>query len=193
LLVLVTASPARADDDKAVAREAYQKGSRYYDLRQYAEALDAFKRAYLNYEEPAFLFNIAQCHRALGHRDEALQFYRSYLRKLPNAPNRDEVRRIIATLEATPAPKPEPVVTPPPPKPEPVVKPPPPKLTPAPVVVTPATETTIARKPQKKSVARSWWLWTVVGVVAAGAATGIAVGVTQGTRTETSLDPVHVP
>lgn len=98
-LMLGTSSAARAED-KAAARQAYLEGSKYYDLNQYAEALESFKRAYWNYEEPSFLYNIAQCHRALKHKSEAIEFYRSYLRKAPSAPNRDEVQKIIADLES---------------------------------------------------------------------------------------------
>src|SRR5436305_13211216 len=90
---------ARAEDKEA-ARKAYLEGQKYYNLAQYGDALEAFKRAYWNYEEPTFLYNIAQCHRALKHKSEAIDFYRSYLRKSPDARNRAEVQRIIAELEA---------------------------------------------------------------------------------------------
>jgi tetratricopeptide (TPR) repeat protein len=93
------ATPAAAQD-RAAARQAYTEGSKHYDLNQYAEALEAFKRAYWNYEDPVFLYNIAQCHRALKHKSEAIDFYRSYLRKAPNARNRAEVQRIMSELEA---------------------------------------------------------------------------------------------
>src|SRR4051794_4096008 len=94
LAALLVALPAAAEDKEA-ARKAYSEGSRYYDLSQYADALEAFKRAYWNYEDPIFLFNIAQCHRLLDHKSEAISFYRSYLRKLPHARNRAEVQRVV--------------------------------------------------------------------------------------------------
>ncbi len=54
-------------DNKEAAKEAYSEGKRQYDLGEYDAALAAFKKAYLNYEEPVFLFNIAQCYpRARG-------------------------------------------------------------------------------------------------------------------------------
>lgn len=71
---------ARAED-KVAARQAYAEASKHYDLNQYAEALAAFKRAYWNFEDPSILYNIAQCHRALRQRSEAIEFYKSYLRK----------------------------------------------------------------------------------------------------------------
>ncbi len=49
LLALVALDAPASAEDKAAARQAYAEGSRYYDLSQFAEALDAFKRAYWNY------------------------------------------------------------------------------------------------------------------------------------------------
>jgi len=98
-MLAVMSSPAAAED-RAAARQAYIEASKYYDLNQYAEALEAFKRAYWNYEDPVILFNIAQCHRALNQKKEAIEAYRSYLRKAPDAKNRDDVQRIIGELDA---------------------------------------------------------------------------------------------
>src|SRR5215471_9023085 len=78
-------------DDKEAARREFLEGTRRYDLTEFAPALEAFKRAYLAYEDPAFLYNIAQCYRQLGEKQSAVKFYRSYLRKVPDAPNGDEV------------------------------------------------------------------------------------------------------
>jgi tetratricopeptide (TPR) repeat protein len=96
--LILSAGAARADN-KAAARESFKEGTRRYDLNEFQSALEAFKRAYLQYEEPAFLFNIAQCHRQLGDKVEAVKFYKTYLRKVPSAPNRAETERLIATLE----------------------------------------------------------------------------------------------
>jgi len=98
-LVCALSSSARADNKEA-AKQAYTEGKRQYDLGEYGAALDAFKRAYLNYEEPVFLFNIAQCYRAIGDRPAAVRSYRTFLRNWAKAPNRDQVERIISELEA---------------------------------------------------------------------------------------------
>jgi hypothetical protein len=87
-------------DNKEAAKESYSEGKRHYDLGEYDAALAAFKKAYLNYEEPVFLFNIAQCYRALGDRPGAVRSYRAFLRNWPKAPNREQVERIVAELEA---------------------------------------------------------------------------------------------
>jgi tetratricopeptide (TPR) repeat protein len=90
-------------DNKEAAKESYNEGKRHYDLGEYEPALEAFKKAYLNYEEPVFLFNIAQCYRALGDRPAAARTYRAFLRNWPKAPNREQVERIIAELDAATA------------------------------------------------------------------------------------------
>jgi tetratricopeptide (TPR) repeat protein len=100
LLQLTVLSGAARADDQTAARQAYVEGRRQYNLGQYQAALEAFKQAYLKYESPAFLYNIAQCHKGLGQRREAIDFYQRYLRLSENPPDRPEVEQIIATLRA---------------------------------------------------------------------------------------------
>ena len=47
-----------------------------------------------------FLFNLGQCERQLGHPDEAIRFYHSFLREQPKAPNRQDVLHKIEEMEA---------------------------------------------------------------------------------------------
>jgi len=101
ILVMVSVAFSAAAEDKEAAKKAFSEATRYYNLNQYADALEAFKRAYWNYEDPVFLYNIAQCHRLLKHKAEAIDFYKSYLRNAPNARNRVEVQRVVADLEAS--------------------------------------------------------------------------------------------
>ena len=98
-LVCALAGVAFADNKEA-AKEAYTEGKRQYDLGEYDAALAAFKKAYLNYEEPVFLFNIAQCYRAMGDKPAAARTYRAFLRNWPKAPNKEQVERIVAQLDA---------------------------------------------------------------------------------------------
>jgi tetratricopeptide (TPR) repeat protein len=99
-IVCTLASSAAHADNKQAAKEAYTEGKRNYDLGEYDAALAAFKKAYLNYEEPVFLFNIAQCYRQLGDRQNAVRTYRVFLQNWPKAPNRGRVEEIIAELES---------------------------------------------------------------------------------------------
>jgi tetratricopeptide (TPR) repeat protein len=92
-------APAPREGSVAEARRHYKQGTTYYNLNHFKEALAEYEAAYLAAAAPEFLFNIAQCHRKLGNRQEALAFYRSYLRNAPRAPNRAEVERRIAELE----------------------------------------------------------------------------------------------
>ena len=183
LIVLTVAATANADD-RGKARAAFRLGSQHYSLGEYREALTSFKEAYRNYEDPSFLFNIAQCERQLDLRADAIRAYRMYLVNAPDAANREEVRGLIARLEhelaeehATKA-APPPGVQPP----SGVVgksEPPPAKVEPAqpPLVLTAAAPPPRRDTPTYKK----WWVWTIVGtVVAGGVAAGLAVGLTRG-------------
>jgi hypothetical protein len=87
-------------DAVATAKARFKQGTAYYNLNRFAQALVEFEAAYLAAPDPAFLFNIGQCHRKMGHRAEALGFYRTYLRNAPSAPNRADVEKLIQELEA---------------------------------------------------------------------------------------------
>ena len=101
LFLLSAASPAVADDSKTAARQAYRRALQHYNLAEWSPALASFTEAYRLYEEPSFLFNIAQCHRQLGHQQDAITFYRSFLRNTPDAKNREEVQQLISRLETS--------------------------------------------------------------------------------------------
>ncbi|MEZ4402053.1 MAG: hypothetical protein R3B06_18650 [Kofleriaceae bacterium] len=118
-LALALAEPARAQpaasDAQAQAEARYATGKAHYDLGEYAEAAEAFKEAYRLTGEPRLLFNIAQAERKREDCAAALTAYRSYLRNLPDAPNRAKVEEFIAEAEACVARQPvtSPAVTPP--------------------------------------------------------------------------------
>jgi tetratricopeptide (TPR) repeat protein len=99
--VLATARPALATDPRTEkAREHYLQGDAFYKLDKYPNALVEYEQAYLAKQDPSFLYNIAQCHRLMGNRAEALRFYRRYLKDAPNAPNREVADKHIKDLEA---------------------------------------------------------------------------------------------
>jgi tetratricopeptide (TPR) repeat protein len=100
ILLLAIAGPAWADDPKQEAKARYTTGQSHYNLNEFQEALQDFKEAYRLFPDPVFLFNVAQCERQLGNQDEAIKFYRSYLRNKPKAPNRQEVERRIDEMQA---------------------------------------------------------------------------------------------
>lgn len=55
----------------------------------YREALTAFKRGHAASNDPAFLLNMAQCHRALGEKADALAMFKTYLQASPEGSNPD--------------------------------------------------------------------------------------------------------
>jgi tetratricopeptide (TPR) repeat protein len=102
------------DANKAAAKEHYQRGTSYYDLGRYGDAIKEFEAAYELKNDPAFLYNLAQSYRQVGDPEQALHFYRTYLRYVPKAPNRAEIEQRIAALEKQMADKSAAGVQPPP-------------------------------------------------------------------------------
>ena len=186
----------KTDVDKARAREAFRRATHAYDFGEYAKALDAFKEAYTAYEDPGFLFNIAQCHRQLGQTEEALRVYRSYLRNATNPPNAEEVRGLIARMEKTLDEEKRNRSVPPQGMQQPVETGPATVTTPAssaPATGTaPATtagDAQLVAAPPDKPLVKKPWFWAVVGgaVVVVGAA--VVVGVVVGTRSPSNPVP----
>jgi|SRR5690349_12342877 len=81
---------------KGIAEEAGQK----YNLGQFQEALELYTRSYDTFPAPGLLFNLGQCHRALGNHERAVFFFEGYLREKPNAPNRDVVDELLTEERA---------------------------------------------------------------------------------------------
>jgi tetratricopeptide (TPR) repeat protein len=202
-LSLAAAAPALADN-KVQARESFASGTSHYDLAEYQAALTDFKAAYRNYPDPTFLFNIAQCHRQLGQNEEAARFYRTFLIKVPAAPNQKEVRAMIVKLEKMSADErtarssqptgtmgqspPQTTTTEP--------APPPAVTTPPAVTLTPAPTAIVATAPPERPrpLYKRWWLWTAVGgAVAIGLGVGLGVGLSHASNASanSSFGTVH--
>lgn len=134
-----------SEEQKRKASEHYEKATRLYNVGKYGEAVQEYENAYLISADPVMLYNIAQCHRLNGQPEEAIRFYKNYLRNAPNASAtvRADAEKKIAEMEkaveekrrtggmtnpgATPPPV-NPVVTAPPlnpPPPDPITVPPP--------------------------------------------------------------------
>jgi len=175
--VLAAGGAARAaptDAETAESRRHYGTASRAYDLAEYEEALREFKEAYRIVGDPAFLFNIAQCHRKLGHRADAITFYKTYLRRAPTTPHRAEVEKFIADLEKAEAARPA-AAAPAPAEPPPAAPAPqttaPPAPTPASPPVALVTAPAQPARDADRPIYTRTWFWVVTGAVLAGAAT----------------------
>ena len=163
------------EDSAAVkARALYRSGTAHYNLAEYKEALIDYKEGYRLKSDPAFLFNLGQCHRQLGEPEEAAIAYRAYLRSATKATNRREVEQFIADADAAALAKAKEAARPP-------------QGTQSPQFGdgkngVPA-EAISGTAPEKNEAGHSrTWVWVVVGVgalVVAGAAVGLGFGLSQ--------------
>jgi tetratricopeptide (TPR) repeat protein len=97
--VVAVAPSARAEDDIAAAREHYFRGTRLFDLRRFREAAKQYELAYEAKDDPKLLFNIGQAYRNAKDYEDAIGAFRSYLRRVPNAPHRAEVLERIREMQ----------------------------------------------------------------------------------------------
>jgi len=77
-----------------------------YKLGKFEEAIREYEAAYKALPEPAFLFNLAQSHRRQykldqdpKHLQTAINLYRTYLKEVPAAQNKDAVRNLIGEVQ----------------------------------------------------------------------------------------------
>jgi tetratricopeptide (TPR) repeat protein len=186
LSLVLALAPSAWAEDRAAARAAYLRGTQHYDLSEYDQALESFKEAYRNFEEPTFLFNIAQCYRQLGNHEKALRFYRTYLIKMPNAPNREEVRQLIAQLNRAIEEEKQSRAMPPPSPMKPAAPMPEPATTAAPVAPpTPAVQATDRARARRKIVAGAVTAGFGVAALAVG---GACLGLAKATSDSLSAD-----
>ena len=97
VLALVVTT-ARADEVET-ARQLFIQGSKDFDLGHYDKAIEEYSAAYDAKPDPALLYNIAQAHKLAGHPEQAIRFYETFLSRVPDAPNADEVLAKIAELQ----------------------------------------------------------------------------------------------
>jgi tetratricopeptide (TPR) repeat protein len=170
LLAISTGGQARAQNisPEEVARRHHERGTTFYNLGQFEEAISEFRKGYEQKGDPVFLLNIGESYRQLGAHEKALFFYRRYLSAMPTAPNRAELDEKVAALqqlveaqERARSPAPPPPV--------------PPRLAEAPPLVPSQAELDLAAHPAARPGPfwQRWWFWAGVGGVVAG---GIAVG-----------------
>ena len=189
-LLFLAAEPL-ADSGAALAHRSMVE----YDLGQFDKALEDASRAYELEPRPELLFNLGQCHRALGHWQQAEFFYRGFLRQRPDTEERPRVEKLIDKMvakqhEAAPAAThAEPLILPVPQLPPPLVQPtdvPPP----APVasVVAPPSKPKGPSWVQRIPTGAWWVAGASIGCFIAGGALGAVATVTQD-GDHTSPDP----
>jgi hypothetical protein len=88
-----------ASDAAERAKDADRAARAHYDAHEYAAAIVDYHHAFEALPDPLFLFDIAQAHRQLHQCDDALTFYRAYLRARPDADNRVKVEQFIIEMQ----------------------------------------------------------------------------------------------
>jgi tetratricopeptide (TPR) repeat protein len=185
-ILAALAAPARADEAREEeARRLYKEGRAAFETHDWDTAYLRFRDAYMISQRPALLFNMASALKEGGRPSEAAETLRSYLRLVPDAPDKNEIQERILTLEESQrimdrekqrkadqeaarraAERAPPVLAP-------VVAPQP---TPSPVVAPVSDEP--ARRARRRKIGLAVGL-SVGGVVVIAVALGIAAGVSQ--------------
>jgi tetratricopeptide (TPR) repeat protein len=156
---LACAAPAGADDAPAErARTHYEAGRALYRMGKCAEAVREFLAGYTLAPKPQFLINIGQGYRRCGQLAQAREMFEKFLATAePNDPDRAFIGRLLAEVSEELARAPAAVSPSPSPR----------------LVAAPAPRS----PPRRSFAARNWWIFPLVAVVVAGAATGIYFGV----------------
>lgn len=95
-------APAATDAATAEAMSLYATGRREFNLGNYEEALALFERAYKAKPVYRLLYNIAHCHRLLGHLEQARRVYKAFILESPaNEPNLGVAKEKLAEVERT--------------------------------------------------------------------------------------------
>ena len=97
LVALLLSAPVLADATSE-ARDHFKKAQTHYALGEFEDAAREFREAYRLREEPALLFNIGQAYRQMRQWQQAYFYYRQYLSKKADAPNRAETESLVEQM-----------------------------------------------------------------------------------------------
>ena len=102
LVVLALSAGVASADPKqdAEAKRLYEEGTKFYSLGDFPRAIEAYKKGFELKPDAVFLYNIAQAYRLSKKFEDALFFYKSFLRNLPGAVNRAEVEKRIEEMNS---------------------------------------------------------------------------------------------
>ena len=91
-----TAAPAPRD----VAKERYRAGVKAFQEGRLRDAIDLFLEADKLAPSAALSFNIARAYEEQKDAARSLEWYRDYLRRKPDSPDREEIAKKVAGFEA---------------------------------------------------------------------------------------------
>lgn len=95
----------QAPADAELARELeakhhFQLGSTFYDSGRFREAAEEFDEAYRLSGRPELLYNLYVAYRDAGQLADAVEALSAYLKAVPNAPDRINLKARLESLEA---------------------------------------------------------------------------------------------
>lgn len=156
-------------EQNPACRSHLTRANRLYEQGIFSGALEEYQAAYVLQPYPLILYNIARIHHRQGHLAEAMTYYRRYL-ETGHAERQERTRQLLAEAEqelgAQTRPQPPP----------PAVAPAPPAIAVAPPLSLQGAQAPAAVPTRETPLYKRWWLWTVIGVTAAGAATALGIG-----------------
>lgn len=94
----VMTTPPTGDMMTEEARTFFERGVAMFRRRRYDAALQAFTAAYNFARLPEVIYNLAVASERTGHTQDAIDYYREYLRARPDGSDRAYVERRIAQL-----------------------------------------------------------------------------------------------
>ncbi len=99
-MILGAPGVARARAADVEARAETRRAHRAYGQGRFEAALDAYAAAYGARPRPALLFEIAQCHRRLGHYESAAFFFQRYLDDSPPSAHTKKAAALLVEVQA---------------------------------------------------------------------------------------------
>jgi tetratricopeptide (TPR) repeat protein len=193
LAIVLLAAPS-----EALTRAHFAKAQKAFAQHDWKHALEEFAATSeaTPTELPDLWFDIAQCHRNLGHARQAVAAFERYLALKPDAPDRDKVRTLIVALGghvSDDAPPAAPIAAAAPDEPAPPAAgsaPSDPKPVAGAVTATASLPLIPPADAPPAKPHRRWKLWTGVAVGVALVAVGVGLGVGLGTGGGSSQSPV---
>lgn len=94
----IMTAPPSTDDMTAEARTFFLRGVAMFRRHRYDAALAAFTAAYRFAQLPEVIYNLAVASERTSHTQDAIDYYREYLRARPTDPGRAGIERHIEEL-----------------------------------------------------------------------------------------------
>jgi tetratricopeptide (TPR) repeat protein len=92
--------PPTDDEMTQEARTFFERGVAMFRRRRYDAALQAFTAAYNFARLPEVVYNLAVASERTDHTQDAIDYYREYLRARPDDPARRQIERHVEELRA---------------------------------------------------------------------------------------------